>query len=223
MGYGGKLEDKLKAQELRRKGLSYREILVSVHVSKDTLSRWCREIILTPQQLDCLYKKRRSAGLRGSIIGAKSQQDRRTAITKILLQEGIREVSVLSKRDRFIAGVALYMGEGTKVDSHCAFANADPKVIRFMAGWFREFCQISEERLRGAIWIHDSLDEKGAKLFWSSVTNIPITQFYKTYFVPTKNNKWRKNLHNYGIFSIRFTDSSVHRKIMGWISGILQN
>ena len=50
MGYFGKLDEKLKAQGLRRQGLSYKEILLQINVSKDTLSNWCRDIELTKKQ-----------------------------------------------------------------------------------------------------------------------------------------------------------------------------
>ena len=49
MGYFGKLKEKLKAQELRRNGFSYSEILLQVSVSKDTISRWCRDIVLSEE------------------------------------------------------------------------------------------------------------------------------------------------------------------------------
>lgn len=42
MGYFGKLEEKFLAQKLRKQGLSYKEILQQISVSKDTISRWCK-------------------------------------------------------------------------------------------------------------------------------------------------------------------------------------
>lgn len=58
MGYSGKLAEKLKAQELRVKGFSYKEILQTINVSKGTLSVWCKDIELTDEQkLRLLSKK----------------------------------------------------------------------------------------------------------------------------------------------------------------------
>jgi len=51
MGYAGKLNDKKEARRLRKEGLSYREIQKQIDVAKSTLSRWCRDIILSPEQL----------------------------------------------------------------------------------------------------------------------------------------------------------------------------
>lgn len=54
MGYFGKLEKKELATNLRKQGLSYKEILQHMSVSKDTLSRWCKDIVLTEVQKDRL-------------------------------------------------------------------------------------------------------------------------------------------------------------------------
>lgn len=225
MGYTGNLELKQKAQELRRKGLSYKEIQKIVFVPKSTLSGWCRDIALTEEQALRLFKNKLKGSERGRIIGAKRQQAKRIEEIKKLLEEGKSEVGILNKRDRFIAGIALYAAEGTKKDKNCCFSNSDPLLIKFMANWFREFCFVPESKLRGAIWIHEGLDENAAKNYWAKLVNISPTQFHKTYIAKnkTESKKIRKNLHNYGVFSLRFSDAKIHRKIMGWIAGVFGN
>ena len=74
MGYSGKLKEKEQAIKLRKKGLSYSEIRKSVPVSKDTLSRWCRDVVLKPRQLERIRQKRLSGAEKGRILGAKKQQ-----------------------------------------------------------------------------------------------------------------------------------------------------
>ena len=137
--------------------------------------------------------------------------------------EGKKQVGSLTKRDRFLVGIALYSAEGTKTDKSCSFSNSDPALVKFMSSWFREFCKISETRLRGSIWIHDNLDLNKATNFWSDLTKIPINQFHKPYIAKNKINslKIRKNIHQFGVFSLRFSDAKTHRRLMGWIAGIL--
>ncbi len=221
MGYYGKLEEKLLAQNLRKQGYSYREIQSKVDVSKDTLSRWCRNIVLTSDQLIILNQKRKDGGMKGSLVGSKKQQTKRIEGTIQIYTLGMNEVGLLTRRDRFIAGVALYLAEGTKADRVCEFANSDPHVIKFMTDWFVEFCGIKLENLRGALWLHEGLSEEKAKLFWKNLTG--ISKFHKTYISENKvnSNKIRKNIHSYGVFSIRFSNAAVHRKIIGWIAGLL--
>jgi len=223
MGYAGKLKEKRLALKLRRKGFSYSEIQGKIFVSKDTLSRWCRNVILTPEQLENLRKRRLKGAERGRIIGAKKQQCDRIRRTKKLLEQGKEEVGLLNKRNRFIAGVALYLGDGLKGDKNVGFSNSNPKIISFMLKWLREFCEVPEEKFRGQIWIHNNLDEMKAKKYWSKIAGISVGQFTKSYIAENKINsrKVRKQLHQYGIFAIRVHDVKMQRKIRGWMIGVL--
>ncbi len=224
MGYAGKLEEKKLALELRAKGLSYSEIQKKVPVSKDTLSRWCRDVILSPKQLEKLRKKKLKGAERGRIIGAKRQQQARLKEIKRLRDEGIRNIGKMNKRDRFIAGCALYLGDGSKSENEVGFSNSNSNIIKFMMKWFREFCKVPEKKFRGAIWIHDNLDQNQAKIYWSNLTNIPPTQFHKTYVAKNKtgSRKIRKKRHEHGVFAIRISDASLQRKLLGWMAGILE-
>lgn len=221
MDYFGKLEEKQLAVKLRQKGFSYKQILEQVSVSKDTISRWCREIIISPEQMEALLKRKLIGGEKGRLIAAKMRVEKRLQEEIQFLDLGIKEIGSLSKRDRFITGISLYAGEGGK--KKIEFANSDPRLIKFMMGWFREFCSIPEDKFRGAIWIHDNLDPNKAKKFWSDLTEIPGSQFYKAYIAKNKVNskKVRKNIHEYGVFSVVVSDIKKHRKLMGWMAGIL--
>ena len=224
MGYNGNLENKLRAQKLRSEGYSYSEIQSVLDVPKSTLSGWCRDIALTEDQALRLFRYKLKGSAKGRIIGAKRQQEKRAKQTKELFGLGKGEVGVLTKREKFIAGICLYSAEGTKTDKQCAFANSDPRLIKFMSEWFRDFCEVPESRLRGAIWIHEGLDIDASIKYWSEISGISKTQFYKTYVTSNKvdSKKPRKNIHKYGVFSIRFSDAKVHRKLMGWIAGVLE-
>lgn len=223
MGYAGKLREKRLALKLRKKGLSYSEIQKKVDVSKDTLSHWCRDVILTLKQIERLRQRRLRGAEKGRFIGAKRQQQARIKRTKKLLEEGKKEVGILSKRDRFIAGITLYLGDGLKGDKNVGFSNSNPKIIKFMMRWLREFCQIPEEKFRGSIWIHENLNELKARKFWSKITGIPLSQFRKSYIAKnkTKSRKIRKKLHEYGVLAVRVSSAAIQRKILGWIAGIL--
>lgn len=224
MGYAGKWGEKLKAQELRRRGCSYSEILKEVTVSKSTISHWCRDIVLTPEQMERLYRRKGTNQRKGSVVSAKKKQEKRFREREILRLKGVSEIGRLDKKSRFVAGVALYAAEGDKSDDYrVGFSNSDPVIIRFMMGWLREYCKVPEDKFKGAIWIHDNLDEGRAKRFWSKLTGIPISQFHKSYIAENKVNskKIRKNKHPYGVFTVRFGDTKLKRKLFGWIDGIL--
>lgn len=224
MGYYGKLFEKSEVQKLRKQGLSYRAIQKVIPVSKDSISRWCRSIPLTDSQSKKLENNKRESVYKASSIAASNKRKKKEDEIKMFMNEGSLSVGNLSERDRFIAGIVFYQAEGTKFDGKCEFTNADARLIVFMMEWFREFFIIPLEKFRGAIWLHDDLNESQAKEYWSQLTNIPIAQFHKTYVVKKKFPiQIRKQLHPYGVFSIRFSDTKIHRKIIGLISGILKN
>lgn len=223
MGYYGKLEEKEKAQNLRLKGYSYGEIQKQVKVSKDTLSRWCRDIVLSPDQLDRLFQNKLNGATKGRMIGAKRQQDERVERSRLLFEKGVSKVDKLSKRDRFIAGIGFYIGDGGKGDKRFAFANSDPKTIKFMSEWLTKFYDVSPNKMAGQIWIHDNLDEKKAKNYWSNLTKIPEDRIYKSYIAKNKigSKKIRKKLHEYGVFTLLYLSSSTQREMLGLMAGIL--
>ncbi|XOB40352.1 MAG: helix-turn-helix domain-containing protein [Candidatus Nealsonbacteria bacterium] len=221
MGYAGKLKLKLKAKELRKKGLSVKTIQKRLGVSRSSVSLWVRDIQLTRKQLERLYLNKKTGALRGSIIAAMNATKRRRELTRKLIAQGKKEIGNISKRDRFIAGIALYLGEGSKTDGDVSFSNSNPEAMKFMVSWFRAFCKAPEKRLRGSLYIHSNLDEKKSKRFWSEITEIPLSQFTKSYIVKNNPHRLRKTKHIYGVFRVKISDVNLHRKIMGWIKGVI--
>jgi len=117
----------------------------------------------------------------------------------------------------------LYLGDGYKSDRNVGFSNSNPQIIKFIMKWFREFCQVPEEKFRGQIWIHDNLNEPKARKYWSKITGIPLSQFQKSYIAKnkTESKKIRKQLHKYGVFALRISSAKIQRKILGWMAGVL--
>ncbi|PIS17212.1 MAG: hypothetical protein COT59_01910 [Candidatus Nealsonbacteria bacterium CG09_land_8_20_14_0_10_42_14] len=222
MVYAGKLEEKLKARFLRKRGLSVKEIQRRLGVSRSSVSLWVREVRLTKRQLRKLYLNKKTGGLKGSIIAAMNKIRQREAITKKLMEKGIKEVGRLSKRDKFITGIAMYFAEGDKGDKNVSFSNSDPRAITFMVSWLQNVCRVPKEKFRVSIYLHDNLDEKKAKRFWSRLTKIPLSQFRKSYIVKNNPYRLRKVRHIYGVARVTVSDANLHRKIMGWISGIFK-
>jgi predicted transcriptional regulator len=223
MSYAGKLDLKLKAQKLRKRGLSVKEIEKRLKVSRSSVSLWVRDIKLTKKQLEKLYLNKKTGQLKGSIIAAMNKIKTREDITERLIKEGEKEVGKISQRDKFITGVALYFAEGEKSGEHVSFSNSDPRAVKFMVDWFRKFCKIPEEKFRCSLYIHNNLSESEAKEFWSKLTKISLSQFRKSYIVKNNPNRLRKTKNPYGVLRIGTSDVNLHRRIMGWISGVFKN
>lgn len=223
MGYYGNLEKKYLVQKLRKKGHSYREIEKITKTSKSTISKYCRDIELNKLQTEKLINNKKNGLVKASLLGAKSNKNKRIFEENKLLKKGIKDIGKLKKRDRFLVGVALYFAEGSKTNSSIEFTNSDPESIIFMVKWLDEFLNIEPSKLHFALWLHDNLDENKAKNYWSKLLKISTNQFNKTYFAKNKieSKKIRKNIHSYGIIKIRYYDVQKFRLIKGWIKGVL--
>lgn len=222
MGFGGKLLEKEKAQTLRRAGFSVKEIESRLKVSRSSVSLWTRDIKLTKKQLAKLYKSKLTGALKGSHVASQNKIKAREKNERELLLSGEKEVGSLSQRDRFIAGVALYYGEGNKAGKNVAFTNADSDSHKFMIQWFRKYCKVPDDKFRCYLYIHDNLNEKLAKKYWSRLLNLPLSQFNKSYIVKNNPNRFRKSKHLYGVLRVSISDIYLLRRIKGWISGVFR-
>ena len=133
------------------------------------------------------------------------------------------DIGRLSRRDLKVVGVALYWAEGYKTDlaRDVEIVNSDVLMIKLMMRWFREICNVSDNKFKIRIQIHSGLNIKKAIGFWSVNTGIPLNQFTKPYTKISPSSKRRiGNRHPYGVCHIRIADTKLLMKIKGWIKGL---
>lgn len=221
-----KKAEKEKAIALRRKGLSYREILVNIPVAKSTLSLWLREVGLSKKQKQRLSQKKLEAALRG----AQKRKDQRIQAVKEIQKEAISDIGEISKRELWFVGVALYWAEGSKEKesnpgSGLRFTNSDPRMIRLFIRWLRHCCGVIDDDIAFEVFIHENRRGRIERVvgYWAKVTGYPPRCFSHIYFKKNKIKTNRKNTGDeyYGVLRVKVKkSSSLHRKIEGWIIGI---
>lgn len=218
---------RLQARKLRQGGVSIKTIAHKLGVSSSTASLWCRDITLSPQQIQLLEKNARDPyyGKRGEYI-QKQRQVKEDKVKK-LFQIGMAEVSELNSRELFIAGVALYWAEGFKKDNLMGFSNSDPSMIRFMVRWLQEVCGIEKRRLRFRLALNESYKNKAKHVqrYWQNLLGINDQQFQKPFFQKVKWQKVYDNPDEYhGVLRIRVSRSiDLLRKMYGQIEGLRKN
>ena len=220
---------KFRAQKLRQKGWSISEIAGKLEMHKSgSISKWCRDIILTPEQIERLAKKQESGSYKGRMKFLERIRKTRIKETARLRKEGIKEVGKLKKRDLFIGGIAMYWSEGFTSPSgeEVSFCNSDPKMILFMLKWFKEICGVSDDRVAIQIRINKIHKNriKEVENYWSKLTGIPLSQFTKTILIKTKSKKIYPNYNShYGTIRITIHQGTqLRRKINGWIEGLMK-
>ncbi len=208
-----------KAEKLRVRGLSYKEIMEVIPVSKSTLSAWLQEIKLTAAQikrLGGLYDTQ----LRGAKANQKKSQERKERVR----QESIKDISSPTIEMLRIAGAMLYWAEGNKT-LKTGITNSDPAFVVFIVEWLQHVLHISPKQLSAHLNLHKGQDDIKSKKFWSALTGIPITNFGKTFIKPNGKG-YRKNCLYYGTLQIRVKGTGtvlLRHKILGWIEGFIRH
>ncbi|MFH1347308.1 MAG: hypothetical protein ABIH22_01325 [Candidatus Margulisiibacteriota bacterium] len=210
-----KLNEKNKAIELRKQGRSYSDILQIINVSRGTLGRWLKDILLTQEQR-VLLKGRMKSRYEGARTNQRKAQQRKEKT----FNSAKKEVKELINNPLFISGLVLYWAEGTKNGSTVAFTNSDPEMIELMMRWFRTICNVPEDKFRILIFIHSMQVNDNWKERWCKVTGLPESQFIRPYIKPTIT-KHRKNKLYEGTCAIRINDISLLTRIRGWQKGFL--
>ena len=219
-----KSELKFIARKQRSEGESIKVIAKNLSVSPSTVSLWCRDVELTPEQIEKLRQSRIKGGYAGRMKGARMQYQRRLDKIERFKKEGVKEMGKLSDRDLLISGLALYWGEGAKKARNVRLSNSDPRVIKFTVRFFKKIFGIKNNEITAYIGINKIHKEriKEVENFWSKVIGIPKEQFTKTTLIEAKNQKNYSNFSNhYGTVTIKIRKSSdLYYRIMGLIEGL---
>mgnify|MGYP001562371707 CR=1 FL=1 len=210
--------------KLRKEGNSYNYILEKIGISKSTLSGWLSGIPYKPNKttIDRIGKARAASGEIKSRQKLKSIKD--------ASEEAKNDIGEISKRDLFMLGIGIYIGEGAKTNDIVRIINADPKIIKLAVKWFEEVCNLPRENFRIKLHVYPDNDLEQCIKFWSNASGIPSKQFQKTYIDIRKDKKmFKRGKLPYGTahLSIRSNGKKEFgvyfaRKINGWIEEVLK-
>ena len=208
MGYRGKVRDQARARELRAEAWTLDEIAAELGVSKSSVSLWVRDVEFEPRPRRATARRR----------GPNALQRRKAEEIERLLAEGRERIGQLSERDLLVAGIALYAGEGFK--DKLGMANSDPRILVTFVTWLRRFFDVDEARLRVTLYLHAGLDVAAATAYWSSLLEVPPSQFNKPYrAVPDATI--RRTKHPLGCPRVTYSCSRTHRAVMGLVHALL--
>src|SRR3989344_2398066 len=217
-------ELKKEAIELRRKGLSYSEILTKLSVAKSTLALWLKEVGLSKAQKTALTQKRLDASRRGG-LAKKNQRIKRTVE---VFEKAKNSVHKITDKDLLLIGAMLYWAEGAKQKEHnvsqkIAFSNSDEKMLKLFLLWLKKIANVSEGRIFLELYIHKSANRFEAIKFWERVLNKKVN---KVYFKKGNFSTRRRNFGEvyHGLIRVIVLKSTdLNRYISGLVQGVLEN
>ena len=203
-------------QSLRMEGKTYSEILSLLEkpVAKSTVSLWCREIKLTPEQKQKIEK----------FSFEKLEKSRKKA-HEVIRQKRQRYLSGLFEKNRSLINVlddkegaktvlaALYLAEGKKHAGHMMFGNSDPLIISLFLKLLRFCYDLDESKFRCTLQCRADQNTLELEGYWQKITKIPKTQFYKAQIDPRTVGKPSKKLDYKGVCRIDYFSANVYNDL----------
>lgn len=213
-----KVVEKNKARELRKEGKSINQIVKETGFSKASVSVWVRDIILTEKQKNKISEKGRSfESIEKRRISRLFNEKRKR---QIIIDKARKDIFSVSKKDLKLIGIVLYLGGGRKTGGAVSLANSDPFIIKIMMRFFREMCSVPESKFRGHIHTFAHADIAKTETYWSEITGIPKSQFFKTYIKPSSSSLQKRQTLPFGTFDICVCDTKLFLTIIGWMGKI---
>jgi len=205
-----KPDNKKQAEVLRRKGWLYSSISEKLSVPKSTVHYWLKGISLNQAE---------SLKIKNTLLESKLAQIPKLAKAKkkslAVNQEiiNIKAEDILSKYDNkrennIVLLSMLFWGQGEKdLSGGVRFINSDPLIIELYLKLLRDCFDLDENKLKIQLHVHSYHDVEAEILFWSKITSIPKSHFYKPYQKANTGKRKRENYH--GTVSVRYADSEL--------------
>ncbi|MES2087598.1 MAG: hypothetical protein V4467_01250 [Patescibacteria group bacterium] len=216
----GKLKEETIA--LRRKGLSYSEILKQIPVAKSTISLWLRDVGLAKKQKQVITEKRIAGRLRG-VDAVRRNKIRRV---KDIKDSARQEVASLIRDPFWLTGVILYWAEGSKehaIACPVKFTNMDLQAHKIFLNWIHQYLQVVDGDTRFELFIHEKADVESAKKYWKQNLKFredKLKVYFKKHNPKTKRRRVGEDYR--GVLSVIVSRSiSLNRKIAGWVEGVV--
>lgn len=210
-----KVLEKEKATELRRKGLSYKDILNELNVSKSSLSLWLKALPLTDDEKRYL-KSRQDANIsRGRIKAATSFRLTRLKREKIIFNEAKQEFAKFSVNPLFHIGVALYWAGGSKRTSSFAFTNSDEEMIRVMLSWIETFLKLEREEIGVRLYTHKPFASEKQEEYWAKKIGVPLSNFRRTVYKASQSLSKKRPGYK-GCLRVQLGRTVHFKKIQFW-------
>ena len=207
----------LKAVKLRKEGNSYGEIRKITGLSKATLSSWFSEKDWSKNIARRLRDTNRKISIKRLLRLNSAKREQKLLRYENYRAEAREEYNSFKTNPLFIAGLAIYWGEGDQAENgRVSVINTDAEMLQTIASFYRTILKISERRLRAGLFIYRDLDEEKTLDYWSSALKIPRDQFIKTQHLPSRSSLTKRKVE-FGICSLYFSDTKIQVKIKEWI------
>jgi len=177
-------ELKKQVRVLRSDGRTYSEIknILGISIPKSTLSDWCRNVKLPDWYNKKIKQLNKKSLNKAQKIAWASNRKKREDFLKSIKSEAINIISRLDESNLKIILAMLYLGEGAKWREHSGLmlGSSDPNIILLYILLLNKCYGIKLQELKCRICYRADQNIKKLESFWSKLTGIPLSNFYKT-------------------------------------------
>ncbi len=203
------LQIKNEAIHLRKIGFSLKEISEKLHIAKSTASDWLENITLSKSAQNRLAKKQILGQYKSILI--KKEKNKREKYARSELAIRMVQSTPQSPEMMKIYCALLWWCEGNKDMGLVKFTNSDPTLIQNFLFTLRSGFALDELKFRVLVHIHAYHHDEKQKKFWSTITNIPLNQFNRSY--QKANTGKRKHSDYQGCITVTYYDAKIAKEL----------
>lgn len=214
-----KYEQKNQVVQLRKNGMSLRDIAKIVPVSRSTISKWTKEVSLTTEQINHLNSS--NPIYNNQMRGAQMMKEKHLGLRKRWQEEGKKMPMTITNDVLFIIGCTLFWTEGAKNRNGLLFSNTNVEMMKLWMRFLRECLHVQNADISINIQCHGDKTEK-IESYWLQELKLPRTSLRKTSVVKNhpRSKNYRKNKHPFGVCRVVVNSTELAQKIFGAIMAI---
>jgi predicted transcriptional regulator len=211
-------EEKQRAIEMRKTGMSYSQIKGVLGISKSTLSGWLADYPLTKERIrelrDCDQKIEKCR---------ETKRKKKEARLSIFYNQEKEKIFPFGKKELYLAGLFLYWGEGAKsfLNGKLMVSNTDPAVIKFFMYWLKNSLGISKERIKVQLHLYSDMNIDKEINFWVETLKIDKKQFIRPYIKDSLHSGINhKGDFGHGTCNLGVSDARLFEKVLMGLKSI---
>ncbi|MBI4085772.1 MAG: hypothetical protein HY433_00820 [Candidatus Liptonbacteria bacterium] len=202
---------------LRKSGRTYGDIqkILNRRIPKSTLSFWFKNMELSPRQKELLNKRIEERIKGGRFVATETNRKKREKYLENI-KKNIKHLALLIQKSDVgkIALAMLYFGEGSKTrKGSLMFGNSDPRIISLFLRLLRTCYSIDEKKFRCTLQCRADQDIRKLEKFWSGITKISPTLFYKARIDARTIGKPSKKLDYKGVCRIDYFSADIYNEL----------
>ena len=196
--------------------MTYREIRAVVPVPKGTLSSWVSDVAMTDEVVEAKAVRTAQIGL------PRDTQRLRRAQVELIHDHALASAATLHREALWMAGVALYWGEGAKTERRLSITNSDVGVLKIFKAWCQQYLD-PDARFSCMIHIHHATQLGIAQTYWSEELGVSEECFTKPYLKKAGTGH-RTVLLPHGILRMTLRESAdAWVTAMAWVEWLKNN